>query len=397
MSPGLRQALKAFTAFQSSGLCEADNEPRRGREPVFSMTGHESPNLRDLTNIRTFALLPSKSNARLLVPVGNSRSTVSGLRIYIPLATKARCLKRLLVIAARIGWTGRARDKITVASRQPLAIESLVSDVTGEKCPSFALALGTDSLVRKLCIQVMRPDGEILGYVKLPMAPDAVERVRREAAILERLRGCIALGPQIPRVLHAGEWHGGYILFQSPGPSMPAPVTFGSTYRKFLQKLWAIESVEKPGSVLTEEVGVRWSSVEGQLSSEWRSLGESALRKANRELRGLAIQCGVTHGDLAPWNGRRMSNGDLYVFDWESADWRAPLNWDIFHFHVQVSTFLKSTGMLFSSLNLLDGERASFLLYLLNSVCHSIKEKSSVSERVLDYRRRLLRAQLSVN
>ena len=112
-----------------------------------------------------------------------------------------------------------------------------MTEVTGEREPTFAMSLGVGGNVRKLTVQVMRPNGEILGYIKLPLTEAAAERVRREAGILERLRHFAPLRPHIPKVLYAGEWSDGYILFQSPGPPSPGPVEFGALRESFLRAL----------------------------------------------------------------------------------------------------------------------------------------------------------------
>lgn len=402
MDTALFQAVAVFLGDRTRKVIRATDKISCPDEPVAVVAGLSSQLLaarlrsHGFTSIRRFVIFPTARSVRWIIPARNHHSTRVVLQTYTAYGARTRWLKRLLLATTRLGWTALARDKLLVGSRQPLEIESLVSDITGEPQPVFALTLGTQGAFRKLSIQVMRPDGEILGYIKLPMTVEAIERVRHEAAMLGSLFSFVVLRSQIPRVLHAGAWGESYILFQSAGPLRPAPVEFGKIYRDFLAKLWSIEGVKKPGETLVEEVGARWRKAEVSLDSVWRSLGDSALRKASQELEKMTIQCGVTHGDFAPWNSR-VSDGQLYLFDWESAEWQAPRDWDIFHFHVQVSSLLKRSSGSFPSLNRLNGERASFLLYLLNSACHCLEEKSSVGEFALTNRRRLLAHELSLN
>ena len=146
-----------------------------------------------------------------------------------------------------------------------------MAEITGDVHPIFALSLGTPTRFRKLTVQVMRSDGEILGYLKLPLTQPAAGRVRHEAETLRHLSDFAYLRPRIPRVFYAGEWGDGYVLFQSPGPASPGPIEFNDLYEEFLQLLWRIHPAQKPGRVLLEEVATRWHKAERGLDSRWRA------------------------------------------------------------------------------------------------------------------------------
>src|SRR5664280_1369722 len=193
-----------------------------------------------------------------LFPLGDKHTMLAGFHIYTPYARVARMVKALAVRAIKAGWNGWGCSRVLIASREHLPLEKLVAEVTGELEPSFAMSLGVGGNVRKLTVQIMRPNGEILGYVKLPLTEAAVERVRHEASILERLRHFAPLRPYIPKVLYANEWGGGYILFQSPGPSCPGPGEFGALHESFLSTLWSAYQVQKSGRDLVEKVAARW-------------------------------------------------------------------------------------------------------------------------------------------
>jgi Phosphotransferase enzyme family len=345
------------------------------------------------TNTRVFFPLPSLTSPRWLFPLGNDRCTHEGLQIYRPYGKAARILKGLLNTMVVAHCSRFAPHRVLVASRGPLPLEALVREVTAECQPVFALSLGTETRFRKLTVQVMRPDGEILGYVKLPLTDAAVERVRREAETLNHLWSFPALRLHIPRVLYSGEWGDGTILFQSGGPSRPGPELFNRQCEEFLQLLRGIHTTEKPGHILWEEVAARWRKAEASLASGWQALGQAALARTKRELDGVMVPYGVAHGDFAPWN-TRVGDGRLYVFDWESASWEAPTLWDIFHFKTQVGALLNKNNDVHISGDRRSGERASFLLYLLSSACQLFGEESLGQGIGLDYRRQLLAKQL---
>jgi Phosphotransferase enzyme family len=345
------------------------------------------------TCARHFVALPSLTSPRWLFPLGSGRCTLEGLQIYKPYARTARVLKGLLTAMVTAHCQDFAPHRVLVASRGALPLEALVREVTAECQPVFALSLGTEGRFRKLTVQVMRREGEILGYIKLPLTDTAVERVRHEAETLNHLWSFPALRLHIPRVLYSGEWGDGTILFQSGGPSRPGPVRFNRQCEEFLQLLWGIHTAEKPGQVLWEEVAARWRKAELGLASGWRALGHAALAKAKRELDGVMVPYGVAHGDFAPWN-TRVGDGRLYVFDWESASWEAPTSWDTFHFKTQGAALLNKKNDMHISGDRRSGERASFLLYLLNSACQLFGEESPAQGIGLEYRRQLLAEQL---
>ena len=337
-----------------------------------------------------FAILPSCKVPRLLLPLGNTYRMLEGFQIYMPFAPIARVMKALAIRAIEAGWSGRGRRRVLVATEQPLPLERLVTKASGEREPVFALSLGTPGACRKLTLQVMHPDGGILGYIKLPLTEAATERVRHEAATLERLWTFPSLRPYIPNLLHAGEWSDGYILFQSPGPLGRGPIEFGPLHEEFLQTLRSAHQVEKPGHVLVQEVAARWRNADPLLGADWRELGERALARAGGDLEGVMIPCGIMHGDFAPWN-TRVGNGRLFVFDWETAVWGAPILWDTFHFHVQVAQSLVKKRRRDLARSRTKEEEASFLLYLLTSLSqYFIEERAPSDHAGVSYRRRLL-------
>jgi hypothetical protein len=346
------------------------------------------------SNTHRYVVLPSHKAPRWLLPMGaGAGSTSKGLQLYTPYSRVARAMKGL-VAATIAGWPNWATAQAWVGSKAALPLERLVSEITGEPHPVFALSIGTPGLFRKLTIQVMRLDGEILGYIKIPLTPEASERLRHEARILSYLSTFNELSPYVPKLLHGGDWGEGYLLFQTGSSNQVGPTEFGALHQEFLQMVWAARRVFKPGNVLLEEVATRWRKVESQMNSLWQSLGAGALAKASSELSGVQIACGIMHGDFAPWN-TRIKGGKLFAFDWEWASLEAPNSWDIHHFRVQVTSLLSRTGGSHLLLGQTPGDRASFLLYILNSACQFFEEKVSDGHLGLAWRQKLLIKELS--
>jgi hypothetical protein len=363
MSEALEAALECF-----AGRRTAQGDPMRHR----------------------FAVLPSRQAPRYLLPLGDSRTTLEGFGVYTPYALGARLRKGLLAQIVKTGWSGWAMHSLYVG--EPLGLKALVTNVTGERNPAFAMSLGTPGKYRKLTIQVMRAGGETLGYIKLGLTKPASERVRHEASVLEDLA---ALWPQVPRVLYAGEWQNSYLLFQSPLEGRPGPSELSDMHLDFLEKLAAVRRVDKPGIQVVAEIGARWKELTWRCDWQWQQLGDAALAAAGQELEKLTVPCGFWHGDFAPWN-TRVRDGCLAVFDWESCEEGAPLGWDTFHFSVQVASLLKKSWRTKFDLTAAPGARGLFLLYLLASLGKSLDERAEGNQG-LEYRKRALMSELAVN
>jgi hypothetical protein len=360
--------------FVDKKMCEGDSGPAVLVLDPTKRAAHELAR-RGYTHNHSFVVLPSRDAPRWLLPIGDSNCTIVGAQIYAPYARTARLMKALLIRMIRLGWSGWARRRVLVASRDPLSIEVLVTEVTGERNPVFSLSLGNQPAVSKLTVQVMRPNGEVLGYLKLPLSCAATDRVRHEAAVLERLGSFPALRTHVPRLLYAGPWYDSWILFQSPLMGEKGPTTFTAMHSTFLQILWNVHRVEKPGQSLVEQIGAKWQKAAPLLDAKWKDLGREVLRCAALDLDRSTVTCGITHGDFAPWNTRTQGK-KLLLFDWESADWESPTAWDIFHFLLQTEVYLKmEIGRDFPN-DRMFRRGAPYLLYLLSSVTQFLHEEN---------------------
>jgi len=335
-----------------------------------------------------FAVLPSRQEPRYLLPLGNIRTTLESFRVYTPYALGARLRKNLLTQIVKTGWSGWAMHSLHVG--EPVGLTALVTNVTGERHPAFAMSLAAPGKYRKLTIQVMRSAGETLGYIKLGLTRPASERVRHEAGVLEDIS---ALRPYVPRVLYAGEWQNNYMLFQSPLEGRPGPAHLSGMHVELLEKLSAIRRVDKSGLQVVEEVGAHWKEVTWRCDWRWQQLGTAALAAARRELQNVRVPCGFWHGDFAPWN-TRVRDGRLSAFDWESCSDGIPLGWDTFHFSVQVASLLKKGWRTKFDLTAAPGARGLFLLYLLASLGKSLDERAEANPG-LEYRKQALMKELA--
>lgn len=327
-----------------------------------------------------------------LLPVTDSQTMRSGLQMYQPFALRGRFLKTMLAGAIRFGWKGRFASTVLLASVQLLPLQILITEITGEEHPVFALWLGNREHFRTMTVEVMRPGGEVLGFVKLPLTNAATVRVRQEAKFLEWLWDrSPSVRPHIPRVLHSGEWDGGFMLFQSSGPRATGPTAFCSMHRQFLRQLWNTEPVSRAGSSLITEAAADWQKSLPQLPSEWCDLGQASLQQASRCLERRTVLCGVMHGDFAPWN-TRQENGRLFVFDWESAENGRPTLWDVFHFNEKITSLLHGAPVQDEEISLRGATvDALFLLYSLRRVSKALEDGGSLLQPKLDWHKQQIR------
>src|SRR5271154_1155270 len=359
-----------------------------------SSEDYEELSRQGYANQRKFALLPSRKNLRWLLPHTAKRRGIDGLQLYMPHGHVGRIVKALVVHARATGWQGWVRDSVVVASRQSLPIEDLLTEATGEAELVLSLSPGTPGTFQKLTVQVMRSNGSILGYLKMPMTESADERLRHEAAVVRDLDSYQELRPHIPRLIFAGLLQGRYVILQSPLEGKGGPLRYASLHERFLERLHSCRSERRPGLRIVEETGRKWNRVAAGMGTKWQELGRKALGVAARELAGEEVVCGIAHGDFAPWN-MRIDDGNLRLFDWESASYHAPLLWDQFHFMTQTECLL---NVRHERGKLADGRkknRSLYLLYLLDTLARYWTE--SAQDAVIRYREEQLMRYISID
>ena len=390
----LRTALHMFAgvdcrASRANGEAAESNSLRRDdltiswNNPVSAV---EDLRNRGLSHMHRFAVFPSRKRPRWLLPLLEGNGAASEFNLYKPFSPAARLMKSLIVRMRAHGWQGLGQQTIVVVSKEPLAIERLVTEITGEQRCTFALSLGTPGTYQKLTVQVSRADGSILGYFKMPITSGANERLSNEAAFLRKLATFPQLCPHIPQLLFAGDWNNNTIIFQSPLDGETGPLSFTRLYQDFLNALQHCEPTRIAGKLLAERMAGRWEKLVPRMATKWLALGREALKIIMRELNGATIPCGFHHGDFAPWNAR-VHRGKLFVFDWESARYDAPSLWDQFHFLTQTECVLKTHHAASSLVR--EQNRALYLLYLLESTIQAVEEEAR--QFAIDYREKEIR------
>lgn len=196
--------------------------------------------------------------------------------------------------------------------------------------PIPVLHLGTAGPARKIIVHLVdRGSMRCELIVKVPLTPVAAVAILREADILTQVvRDGIA---GTPRLVHAD---------RHQGVSAQTVVEGTADGRILTAQHWrTLKSLELPeeGIRLTEMV----LELQGQISGRRDLAGEAALQMAFMQMADDApLRACWIHGDFAPWNIKRRSDGSMGLVDWEDARRGGLPLQDAFHYtHMQRHVF----------------------------------------------------------
>jgi hypothetical protein len=192
-------------------------------------------------------------------------------------------------------------------------------------------------LNRKPVLQVLAPDGTVVGYVKAAWNDLTAGLVRNEARALADLAGAgpEGRGPTTftpPAFVAAGPWGELELICASALPNAARPD--------------AAHVFDPPMAVIAEIAGL-WGRSTARLSDSpyWAGVrarrdmqaASDVLHRAVDWIEGtfgaVEIAFGAWHGDFTPWNMARTAD-DTYLWDWERAA-SAPAGLDLLHFLFQ--------------------------------------------------------------
>ncbi len=285
---------------------------------------------------KEFAVLPSGSNPRFLVPLFPLCVAAKSLDILNPQRFVGRAWRKCLSLAL---GTGVARH--FPLSRRSLAVgklEEFLAAAVGYPEVAISASLGRGGIHGKPVFQVMRPDGRIVGYAKLGWNDSTARLVRNEEFSLRRFEGTVFSTAIVPRVLHAGWFRGSYVLVQEAvaGTTDDSPWEPDQRHMAVLRDLAATSN---DTICATPEIASRLSLIRQLGFDYYAYLLEHSVRYCDRRLHGVRVPRVAGHGDFAPWN-IRTTGGKLLLLDWEYAQ-PGPAAFDLFHFLIGAATELK--------------------------------------------------------
>lgn len=294
------------------------------------------------TTVERYWMVPDARRARLIVPAGPRLVTRRLLTNYRGLRRPAVNLVRAgLGATAGLGLpSGTAMLKVQIPQHQPATVCELPLQLIGERLGRVHAATGVRSGDnRKATLHLTDGRGEPVGYAKVGWNPTIDQAIEAEKSALEEIdEGSGSV--RAPRVLAHIGYAGHPILVTSPLPLDVRPVrpeevsaqeihslmpvvrqdlvTNTSQYRATLARLSAlrsqavVEEIAEQAVDLLHQVDSRSSNWQVPVGSRW-------------------------HGDLAPWNMARDSDGSLWIWDWESSEPDAVAGLDALHWAASVA------------------------------------------------------------
>lgn len=314
-------------------------------------------------------LLPSPANARLLIPRGDSRITSAALRSYRALRPpKVRWVRNVLGLAAKAGLppslhtlsVQRPAGDESAGAGPPLPLEEIASCLqSGPLSAAIGIRLGDN---RKPTLQLFDGVGRPAGYAKLAWNETSREYIHTEEAALLAV-GAQESATRVPRLLGSGKWDGFPYLITAPLPEKVRAVR-GNVGRPTPDEMFALMPVERTGTVSST------SHFQG-LVERLTALpddAQHALRAAAVATERMVLDRDAVlpitrrwHGDLVPWNTAREPGGQLWCWDWESAEVDAIAGLDALHWAISVRREA-GTGTVAGNLLLALEDSESYLL-----------------------------------
>ena len=291
---------------------------------------------------RTFGWLRLRDGRGYLIPLQSRRAAARALDLYAAQRRGARLVRQALAVGMRWGLGRFLLPTMSLVAGgnaalriRPLLLETHLEDVLGCRGLSLAISSGTPGRDRKPVVLALTREGTPLGYVKVGWGGPATGLVRREVAVLHRLRLLQPRAFTVPRVLHAGWWQHRFVCMLSTSAQrvVPAPALLRPQIFEALKELARLH--------------IRWVLL--RESPAWRTLLRRIARLPDAGTRAMlrrgACQAAssvaarplpfhFSHGDFAPWN-IKLEAGRPLIFDWEySLEEGMPAR-DLFHFLFQ--------------------------------------------------------------
>lgn len=273
-----------------------------------------------------------------LIPLDGMRS---GLLLYQPSGWKGHLIKRVLPVVGRWEWGRRmAHTRMTEKSLQK-DIRDAIEDAFGTKDFDYSIFFGTPCPDQKVTIQVSHGN-RILGYCKVSDSEETGRKFGYEMDLLNELRQKGMTG--IPRGLSCTTTANGlYFYAQSTEKNLHSayPHSWGKLHEQFIRSLHdhtratlPYEATDFHHIIVSLRKRLEWLDADTQ-----QTLGE-CIEKIEHHFDGKPAEWSVYHGDFTPWN-TFVSDGRLFVFDWEYALRTCPPLLDRYHWFTQVCIFEK--------------------------------------------------------
>jgi hypothetical protein len=294
--------------------------------------------------VETYAVIPSATRPKLLLPLGSRAATIGALLKYNAMKSPGTRVRQLALAAAFEASAGprifRDRVFVSIDARVPvdehgrwLILPHLSGHLGGSHLHA-AVTVRRDNPNVKPTLQLFNRSGAPLGYAKLGWSRATRELVWGEAKALSAVRGRLRV-VEAPPLLASGEWRD--TAFALVGP-LPEGL-----------RRWTTDPVAAPEATLdvahstgTHEAPLAASAyatgMRGQLSDlqAYAPLETTVLREWLDRLVGQSkvLTYGRWHGDWVAWN-LGSAGAKIAAWDWEHSGDDVPIGFDVLHWHFQ--------------------------------------------------------------
>lgn len=273
-----------------------------------------------------FGVIRARSNARwLILPLDDRRQAQSGLDLFQPASASAQAARLGARILCHLGLQRLVfRQQLYLAGVDVLTAQLLA------RASACAIFTGTDGPHRKTAVQLMEPDGGILGYAKLTRRSLVRPYLAHEARMLRHIEGLKLINAETPALLafEPGEGSAPTVLVTDSRKTSghTSPREPGSAHLRFLAEL-----AQRTAGIGAERAGRELAKLapDPRLGGDWARRFRSGLEYLAPLLSAMPVA--LAHGDFTPWNSFVLGER-LYVFDWEYAAEGWPLGYDLAHY-----------------------------------------------------------------
>ena len=318
----------------------------------------------------------------------------AGLEIYEPSSRRGHLLKQFLPLFART----KILPGVLHASFTDLFVHRKLTELidwyfgTGWQCSVF---WGTPCVDQKITLQIYIGE-KILGYCKIGNSDRVKELFLHEKKILDLLEQRRIR--HVPRCLAVRQILGEFwILIQTTEKKKGSEEEhqYHERQNAFLERLYEgtkskllFERTDYCASLNFLEQNLR------RVPQEYRRSTSEALKEVYNIYKGQTVEWGVCHRDFTPWN-TCISDGQLFVFDFEYALLQAPKGLDRWHFFVQTKIFEEKcdeTELLNAYWELPDRVQSEeqFICYLLDIISLYLQRGKEEDLRTVRQRAELL-------
>jgi thymidylate kinase len=214
------------------------------------------------------------------------------------------------------------------------AVTRLICTTLNDDALTVSFYMGTAGPHRKLTAQVSR-DSKVISYVKIGSGEVVQRLLKREADFLTWLKSKNFRAAEVPQLQAIEHRADETLLFLSPPPEDAARQrAYALDYDdlRFLTELDAVEPASAPLEVIFERMDVeRYLKTVERTFPDTAQVVRNALADLREKLGEHRVRVTASHGDFAPWNTLEVSDGRLFVFDWEYADRQGVALSDLFH------------------------------------------------------------------